>query len=393
MVKSIKNELSITKCKSYEISSVRKSILDLLKPFGGIRHFVKPNTIVLLKPNMLSCKSPDFAATTHPAIVEVVANLCIEIGAKVIIGDSPPVIFGKAEKYWRETGFKDVADKTGAELLCFEKDEKETLKINTNNKSIDVHVIKTLFNVDTVINLPKMKTHNLTRITGAVKNYYGLIPGLEKARWHSIFSNSIQFGNFIADFASKIPTHLSIMDAIEAMEGQGPAGGNVIKPGLLLASPHPVCIDLAFCKISNITSESVPVLKRCKQIGFGPNSLEEVKIHGDLFPLTHYDVPDSFFVYRMPSFVVASLRKFVWARPQLTGVCIKCGRCIKVCPAGAISIEEGKALFNKEKCVSCFCCMEVCPQDAIEMKLSPLLKIAKKLKSYNQSAYKEIISP
>ena len=379
-MRNINNALSVIDCDSYNINEVREALIKLMQPLGGISNFVKSGDTVLLKPNMLTCRAPDSCATTNPAIVEAVSQMCIEIGAKVLIGDSPPIVFGKTDKYWKITGFEEVAKRTGAKLLCFENDETRLIKIKTNGKLISVSIIKSLFDVDVVISLPKMKTHNLTRITGAVKNFYGLIPGLEKSKWHSIFPKSLEFGNFIADFTSKIPHHLNIMDAIDAMEGQGPAGGETIHPALLLASVHPVSIDLAFCKIANISPDTVSVLTRCKEINFGPKSLDEIEIYGELKKLDSYNVPATAYFNKIPDFAMKVFRQLIWSGPKLTGNCIKCGRCVKVCPADAISISSGEATFCRTKCVSCFCCMEVCPQDAIEMRISPLLSIGKKVK-------------
>jgi len=377
--------VSIIECSSYDKALVHNAIIELLRPIGGLDAYVKPNTTVLLKPNMLSCKSPDAAATTHPIVVEVVTEMCQNIGARVIIGDSPPIIFGKTVEYWEKTGYKRVAENTGAKLLCFETDAKRSVNFITNKKKVEIHVVETLFSVDTVINLPKMKTHNLTRITGAVKNLYGLIPGLEKAKWHGVFVKSTEFGHFIADFASQLPVNLNIMDGVEGMDGQGPAGGRVVKPGKLLASSHPVSLDFIFCEIAGIASSTVSFLNRCQAIGYGPNGLNDIEIIGSSNSIRDFDVPPTPISDKIPDFVINILRKVIWAGPNLEGKCLKCGRCVRVCPVEAIDLKTGRAVFDRDKCVSCFCCMEVCPEDIIEMKLSPLLKIGHKMRKLKKN--------
>ena len=49
--------------------------------------------------------------------------------------------------------------------------------------------------------------------------------------------------------------------------------------------------------------------------------------------------------------------------------CIGCGACINVCPAGAISMKEGKAKIDVEKCLNCGKCAQVCPQGAVYSEL------------------------
>lgn len=63
------------------------------------------------------------------------------------------------------------------------------------------------------------------------------------------------------------------------------------------------------------------------------------------------------------------------------GLCIGCGLCISVCPAGAITLEYGKATINPELCTLCYKCTEVCPRGAIreEVKVSGAAEVKKSL--------------
>ena len=372
-------KLSLQKCSNYEHAELRTAIENLLAPLGGITSFVKPGQKVLIKPNMLTCKEPERAATTHPAVIEEVARLCREAGATVLIGDSPPAVFGRTEEFWKTTGFAEAAARADARLICFESEPKTPVKFFTNGREVTAHVVKTLFMVDTVINIAKMKTHNLTRITGAVKNLFGLIPGFAKAQWHKTFPAAEEFSDFIADFAHQIPVTLNILDGIEGMDGQGPAGGRVVKCGVLLASTSPVTVDMGFCRLIGLNPEEVPTLKRCQQLNWGPKDSAEIEVVGcpvDEAAIKDFRVPRTPPISKIPCFIIRLVRRLIWTGPALLpNTCIKCGRCKKICPADAINIGETGAEFNRDRCISCFCCMEVCPVEAIEMKSSPLLAI------------------
>ena len=379
-------KVALQKCDTYDKKLVADAVKALLEPLGGMKNFVKKNDRVLIKPNMLSCKGPERAATTHPSVIEAVVRECFDAGAlEVFVGDSPPAIFGRTEDFWKKTGFEEATTVAGGKMLCFEKDEKANITFKVFGKDVNTSVIKTIFDVDTVISISKMKTHNLTRITGAVKNNFGFIPGFAKAMFHRRFTKVHEFSAYVSELARALPVKLHIMDGIEAMDLQGPASGRVKNNNILLASESPVAVDWGFCQVVGLKPDTVPILKYCKQIGWGPASFDEVEFVGT--PVTEcfvkgYSVPPAPPIYLVPDFVLDFFKKLIWTGPSLKeSTCIKCGRCRNICPANAIEVSSNGAGFDRVKCISCFCCMEVCPVEAIEMKASPLMSMVLKMKN------------
>ncbi len=47
--------------------------------------------------------------------------------------------------------------------------------------------------------------------------------------------------------------------------------------------------------------------------------------------------------------------------------CIGCGTCVAICPVGAISFEDNKAVIDKNKCIHCGACQASCPVEAIDL--------------------------
>lgn len=71
----------------------------------------------------------------------------------------------------------------------------------------------------------KAKTHMWTRMTGATKNLFGIIPGLEKPVFHSRFQDERRSGEMLVDLNECMRPRLQVVDAVMGMEGDGPQAG------------------------------------------------------------------------------------------------------------------------------------------------------------------------
>ncbi len=46
--------------------------------------------------------------------------------------------------------------------------------------------------------------------------------------------------------------------------------------------------------------------------------------------------------------------------PETRALCTDCGECVKTCPSGALTLREGKVLFDYKKCTGCDTCIRSC---------------------------------
>ncbi|MBT8359270.1 MAG: DUF362 domain-containing protein [Deltaproteobacteria bacterium] len=333
----------------------------LLAPLGGMEQFVTKDEKVLLKVNLLSAKKPEKAVTTHPEFVRAVAKVVRKVGGEPCIGDSPAGTFSKR-------GLTKAYKRSGLESLA--KEEEISLNLNTSVKKVDIHEGKRLqrspicefaLNADKVIALPKLKTHSFQYMTLACKIMYGIVPGLIKAKYHAQFPRKVSFADMMLDILTIVKPQLYIMDGIIGMQGQGPASGDPVKMGLILASTDCVALDISVCKILGIEPVGLPVLKRAKVRGLWPESIdypiyrpEDVAYKGFKLPNT----ADHLLTGKKPP------RK----SPVIMDNCIACGDCESICPKEAVTVKGQMAEIAYSKCIRCFCCHEVCPEDAIELR-------------------------
>jgi ferredoxin len=58
--------------------------------------------------------------------------------------------------------------------------------------------------------------------------------------------------------------------------------------------------------------------------------------------------------------------------------CIGCGKCVKVCPYDAITLENNLAFIDSDKCKLCRKCVPVCPTNSIIEENFPPRRVKKK---------------
>ena len=378
--------LVIKKVDSYDVEKIKKTILTSLEDLGGIDRFIKKDMKIALKPNLVMKKSPDHAVTTHPSIVQAIGEIIKDQGAKAILIESPGGPFNKLrlKNNYDMTGMSEACKKAGIELNY----DLETVQIKNQEALFmkNLTIVEAFERVDAIINLPKLKTHGQMVYTGAVKNMFGIVPGIIKTEHHFRSPSYDDFADLIIDiFISRKPI-LNIMDAIEAMEGAGPAAGDVKKLDALIISDDAFFLDYFTCKIIELIRDDVPVLRQAVKRGYLKTDLdkeetklvERFKCHG--FKIPSRDNPKVIdFSDHTPSgkFIKLLKPKPVFDHKK----CVLCGDCIRSCPANVLSEKKKKIFVDLAVCIRCYCCQELCPERAVKIKrgivINTFLKIDK----------------
>ena len=334
----------------------------LLQPLKGLKHFINKDDQVLLKLNLLNASIPEKRVVTDPLLVQAVATAVLQTGGIPIIGDSPSGQFTKRrlERVYKKAGLLELSKNHGIELNYDTTTKK--IQIPQGKRLKKTPICNYVLTADKIIALPKIKTHSLMMMTLATKIMYGIIPGLTKAKYHSLYIRRQAFAGILLDILSIRPPDLIIMDGIIGMQGDGPAGGTPVNLGVLLASNHAIAMDLAVCSLLNIEPVGIPTLKQAKIRKLWPKKI--------IYPLLKpKDVQYTDFILPKTAGYLLTGKKTPQQSPIVTTICTSCGLCQEICPKKAITNGPPKAQINYTKCIRCYCCHEICPENAIQLNL------------------------
>jgi len=378
--------VAVKRCSSYDTAELKEALEGIFKMMGGLENHIRSAKRILLKPNLLSPTDPSLAVTTHPDFIEAVIHAIKKArgdNCNIIIADSPGVSTPHTRK-----DLKNLYKVCG--LLPLEKIKGVTLNLDTSFSKAhfkDAKVLKQLeiinpvLDADFVINLPKFKTHSLTRVSGAVKNMYGTIHGRTKTLLHAKFIDIEQFNDMLLDvYLANIPG-INIMDGILGLEGEGPgASGKPRHTGLILAGTNAIAVDSVMASIMGFESSSIPLIRCAEARGLPGTKPGDIEIWGgsiEEFKIADYRRPrsnplDTISKSRfLKSYVFPFIRNTLSLSPyQNKAKCTMCNTCIEICPEKAVIAGKEKLIFDYKKCIRCFCCSEMCQYGAVDLKYS-----------------------
>lgn len=367
--------VAIERCNSYKAGDVCEAVGKALSAVLGSEASSTAGKKVLLKPNLLSAREPARGVTTHPAIVAAAIDYFRDRGALVSVGDSPGGAIRGIRRVWQNTGMLEVCEAKGVPLVNFEASGWTSRCVNGRSYEIT----KAILDFDRIVNLPKLKTHILVLLTCAVKNMFGCVPGFRKSALHLAHPRPDAMSRAIVDVFSLVRPWVTLVDGIDAMEGNGPSSGSLRHLGLIAAGRDCVALDSALARVVGVDPLRVPTTREASDRGLGEASIERISFFGtgpDEVMVKDFEVPANWRFFLLPGVLGDLLARLVWVKPGVRAdTCVGCGDCVTMCPADAIQLSDGRAVIDDERCRRCLCCHEACPAGAIDVRMSRLARL------------------
>ena len=377
-----KNEpVALARVGGYDVGLIESTIRGQLKELGLSGMF--DGKRVVIKPNLVMKKSPDAAATTHPAVLEAMIRILKDSAADILIAESPPGLYTESalKGFYNACQITPVAEKYGVRLNTDTSSREVALPDAKTAHGFEL--ITPLLDADVIVNLAKLKSHALTKFSGAVKNYFGSIPGLAKVETHARFPDYGDFGSMLTDlcafFAGNKPT-FNLLDGIVAMEGNGPTGGEPRKLGYLIAGVNPFNVDIVGTKL--IGFDDVIMLEEAKKRGYACDSPTVIGVAPERvsdFVRPDSSAGDTSALTFLTKAFGGRLNRWLQPKPFVeVSKCVGCGACARSCPKKTIGLVgefEKHAHIIDRDCIKCFCCQELCPVKAVVIKKNPVMKL------------------
>jgi uncharacterized protein (DUF362 family)/Pyruvate/2-oxoacid:ferredoxin oxidoreductase delta subunit len=361
----------ICKNGSYDYQTLKPTIFDMLTDLGG--NLINRQTSVLIKPNLLMPAKPEYCILTHPFVVKAVAEYVLDKGGHPLIADSPAM--GSFKKIKKDGGYSEALEDLDVDIKAFDT----TVALDIGRPFGKIEVAREAVESDVIINLPKLKTHTGMLLSLGVKNLFGCIVGLKKPEWHLKSGvDREMFARLLVQIYHTINPSITLVDGIQALQGQGPGKSGVPRHlGILVGGRDAFAVDMAICSMLGIKPDELPTLEAAKKLGMLDT---EVEFEGEFNAVGDFRVPMLAPLTFGPKPVHKFMRKHLLQRPEADDLlCQLCGECWQYCPAKAITPNKEQIDFDFDVCIRCYCCIEICPHGALHTTETLPGKIMRKL--------------
>ncbi|OPY29647.1 MAG: hypothetical protein A4E28_00757 [Methanocella sp. PtaU1.Bin125] len=370
-----------------------KAVRDAIELIGGL----KVKGTVLVKPN-LSCAQPSGSGlVTNAEVVAAVVRMVADQGARPVVGDLP-ILGWEARKVFDATGIRAI-EQAGGELLNWEANHVE-IQLAGAKVLKKVRIAKPAIEADAIINMPVLKHHFFTHISGGMKNLFGLVDPDFRPKVHVLGLDEplVDFYEFL-----RPRIVMNVMDATfiaQSVRPSGPyygpaAAKSVSQLNMVMASTDTVALDSVAARVVQADPEDIEMVRIAARRGLGsaaPRTIGNARgasLKIKKSPLTRLlpYAEDMWTSERLNRVSHPLVKRFYGkevitlkearremdaadpSRIRVVGACRQCGLCTGACPMKNIGLTAGGLAFGT-KCIKCFICVEICPDGvlAIERK-------------------------
>jgi uncharacterized protein (DUF362 family) len=328
---------------------------DLMRSLGGFKDKVSPGDTVLIKPNLVA---PFEKATTDLSFIEFVLDQVRGAGAVPVIGESSGFEFD-TEVVFDILGIRRFAEDRGVRLINFEKGKYASVDLGADLRNVEV--CEAALNARLVVNLPVLKRHKITKVTGAVKNFFGF---LSKGSRRRIHHQGLNEG--IRALAGMFAGAIHIVDARSLLTTA--VFGEETPLGFCFAGFDPFALDHFGAGLIGVDPAAIGYMKEGLKYAVSGHLPEEVPAlsKGDSWKERFYRTIYSSFYWLDDlkcsllggDSIIPYLHWHLGIHPEIGRVTEEERKALSsLCPVGAIDVEKGDIVRSrcyKVRCLKCY---------------------------------------
>lgn len=362
------------------IRSPKEKVLNMVLAMGGLHSLVHPGALVLIKPNFVA---PFPHATTSFEVLEAVIQAVKQCNATPVLAESSGFEFS-TQKTFELLGADEFADREQVPLINLDKGRFTKLRV-AGGLLKNVEVAHLALEADVIISVPKLKRHNLTRITGSIKNLLGLVSRGSRRKIHAF---GLERGIF--ELSRAIRIGLAIVDG--TVVGSRAVFGDQKTARLIIGGMNSYAVDLFCCKCLEVDYREVGHLKTAVEKGLAQENTETIylspgssekrpvlvtpkeqpELKRGAYRLAYqatYLLDVLYSRFSKGNSLIPPVHFYFGMRPCLDeSKCTGCGICAQVCPVNAIELPRKSISTKLCMPVRCMRCIPACPEHAIAMR-------------------------
>ncbi len=271
-----RSKISITRTlQNPDYEQIQAAVEKAVNLLGGIGQIVKPGQKVLLNPSWVNTRTRREQATiTLPEVTRAVADVVKRARARPIIAESSAIGID-SEKVISESGYNQLRE-MGYEVIDLKKTGTTMFPVKNGKVFAEIQTYELVKEVDVIIPVAKLKTHDQAELTLSIKKLKGLLTDKYKREFHQqgVFEGCV-------DWFSALRPQLAIVDAIYCQEGLGPVFGKPVEMDLIIAGCDLVAVDAVCGYIAGFEPEEVPITTEAFRRGLGMANRKDIAVVGE----------------------------------------------------------------------------------------------------------------
>jgi len=220
-------------------------------PVKGLRVFLKPNLVEYEAGTVIN---------TNALVVAGAAAAFLRAGAREVVVGEGPGHRRDIEYLLVSTGLYDYLKDMRVRFVDLNHDDVRQVPLRSHFMGLQELALPVeLLQSDVIVSMPKLKTHHWAGMTASMKNFFGVVPGAVYG-WPKNLLHVKGIFPSILDLNATVAPHLTILDGVVAMEGDGPIMGTPRQMGFIAMGRDLVAVDSTCARIIGFNPEKIPYL-------------------------------------------------------------------------------------------------------------------------------------